>query len=269
MKAMETSRAVETEIEIQAPREAVWAALTDAEELTNWFPTEAEIVPGEGGKVASGWGEEKYECRIDEWVPNERLVLSNEMPDGDGRLTFKQVYTLSGEGGTTKLHLVHSGFGPDTQWDWLYDATTRGWSFELKGLRHYLERHFGKKREVIHATRFVDKIDEGTWHKLTSTDGICAEGSLDGLAPGDRFAIKTSQGDDLEGEVWINGPPKDFAGIVTNANDAYLRLRLDNSCTEPGRSEVNLWLSTYDVPKAVRKRLRDGFEAVLTGLFGA
>ena len=217
----------------------------------------------------SGWGEERHECRIDEWVPNERLVFSNEMPDGDGRLVFKQEYTLSGEGGTTKLHLVHSGFGPDAHWDWLYDATTRGWNFELKGLRHYLERHRGTKREVIHAARFVDRIDEGTWKRLTSKDGICAQGTLDGLEPGDPFSITTSRGDELRGEVWINGPPRDFAGLVSNANDAYLRLHLDSSCTQPGRSEVNLWLSTYGLPQADRRRLGDGFEAVLTGLFGA
>ncbi len=127
MKAMEKTRAVETEIEIQASRATVWAALTEAEELTNWFPMEAEVEPGVGGKQVSGWGEEKVACQIDEWVPNERLVLSNEMPDGDGKLVFKQEYTLSGEGGTTRLHLVHSGFGPDAHWDWLYDATRRGW----------------------------------------------------------------------------------------------------------------------------------------------
>ena len=230
---------------------------------------QAEIVPGKGGKLTCGWGEEVYECRIDEWEPNERLVLSNELPDEDGAVVFRQEYTLTGEGGTTRLHLVHSGFGPDTKWDWLYDATTRGWAFELKGLRLYLERHFGTKREVIHATRFVDRIDEGTWQRLTGEEGICAGGSLAGLEPGDRFAITTSQGDDLEGEVWIHGPPKDFAGVVTNANDAYLRLRLDQSCTHPGRSEVNLWLSTYGLAGKRREKLRRGFESVLSGLFGA
>jgi uncharacterized protein YndB with AHSA1/START domain len=269
MKAMETTRAVETEIEIGAPREAVWAALTEADELTNWFPLEAVVEPGVGGKLVSGWGEEQHACRIDEWVPNERLVLSNETPDADGKLVFEQIYTLSGAGETTRLHLVHSGFGPDARWDWLYDATRRGWSFELKGLRHYLERHLGTKREVIHATRFLDQVDEGTWEKLTGKDGLCAEGTLAGLEPGDRFAITTSRGDELQGKVWLSGPPRDFAGIVSNANDAYLRLRLDNSCTQPGRSEVNLWLSTYGLPRADRERLGDGFEAVLTGLFGA
>ena len=41
-----TPRSIETQIEINAPVEAVWKALTDAAELANWFPVKARVKPG-------------------------------------------------------------------------------------------------------------------------------------------------------------------------------------------------------------------------------
>lgn len=42
-------RRIEKEIEINAPLEDVWKALTDANELARWFPLEARVTPGPGG----------------------------------------------------------------------------------------------------------------------------------------------------------------------------------------------------------------------------
>jgi uncharacterized protein YndB with AHSA1/START domain len=46
-------RRVEREIEINAVVEDVWKALTDANELARWFPLEARVTPGVGGKIFS------------------------------------------------------------------------------------------------------------------------------------------------------------------------------------------------------------------------
>ena len=51
------TRAVEREIEIDAPLAAVWKALTDADELTRWFPLNAGVTPGVGGSVWMSWTE--------------------------------------------------------------------------------------------------------------------------------------------------------------------------------------------------------------------
>ena len=47
--ATKRSRAVEKVIELNAPIEAVWKALTDGQELARWFPLEARVTPGKGG----------------------------------------------------------------------------------------------------------------------------------------------------------------------------------------------------------------------------
>ena len=61
-------RSIETQIEINAPIEAVWKALTDGEELANWFPLKARVTPGVGGSVWSYWAEDmQWESPIDAW----------------------------------------------------------------------------------------------------------------------------------------------------------------------------------------------------------
>ena len=54
----EKTRAVETTLEIEAPREAVWKALTEASELVRWFPLEAEVEPRVGGRYWISWRNE-------------------------------------------------------------------------------------------------------------------------------------------------------------------------------------------------------------------
>jgi uncharacterized protein YndB with AHSA1/START domain len=44
-------RVISKQIEIAAPPEAVWNALTDPEELKRWFPLDARVKPGPGGEI--------------------------------------------------------------------------------------------------------------------------------------------------------------------------------------------------------------------------
>ncbi|MGB0035915.1 MAG: SRPBCC domain-containing protein [Candidatus Acidiferrales bacterium] len=68
------SRKIEKEIEIAAPIEAVWKALTDDEELKRWFPLEARVEPGKGGKIFVSWGADcEGTAPIEIWEPNRRF----------------------------------------------------------------------------------------------------------------------------------------------------------------------------------------------------
>lgn len=49
---------LEYEIQVAAPMEAGWKAMTDAAELARWFPIEAEVKPGVGGTIRLSWGPE-------------------------------------------------------------------------------------------------------------------------------------------------------------------------------------------------------------------
>jgi uncharacterized protein YndB with AHSA1/START domain len=67
---------VEREIELPAPREEVWEALTDAERLEQWFANEVELDPRPGGEGVFRWdnGEERRAV-VEAVEPEERLVL--------------------------------------------------------------------------------------------------------------------------------------------------------------------------------------------------
>ncbi len=276
-----TTRRIETQIDIHAPVDAVWKALTDAEELCNWFPPFAEVKPGKGGHIRVVWGEKQdWTSPIGEWEPNKHLqvIWSEPTPPEKAEQARKDGffipfriavdYYLEARGSQTRLRLVHSGFSADAVWDNQYDGTERGWAFELRGLKHYLESHRGTKRVVVHAKRTINDIaiDEA-WQRLMGPEALLADGKLASRRPGDRYAITTITADHLEGAVQILNPPKDFCGTAENFNNAFLRVRIDESCMgQPGR-EVNLWLSTYGLPADQTDALQKRWQTMLDDVF--
>ena len=264
-------RKVETSIAIEAPPEAVWKALADADELKRWFPLDARIEPGAGGKIWISWGP-PYEgtSEIEIWEPNRRLktasrgVFGMAEVEGSARPVALD-YVLEGKGGTTTLRLVHSGFGEGAAWEDEYDSVRRGWRYELKALRHYLERHRGRQRQVVWPRVPMDLTLMQAWGRLMSRDGLLADGRIEGLREGDRYAIRTAAGDDLRGTVLVNEAP-DFAGTAENWNDALFRVHIEGSS---GVREAGLWLAAYEVPQARLADLREAWMGLLRRIFPA
>lgn len=283
MPENDTPRNIETQIELDASIEDVWKALTDGEGLANWFPIEARVTPGVGGAIWVSWGESmEYTSPIDAWEENKHLRTvwmpatppdQVEQAKQEHRFIPFDVavdYHLESKGGRTILRLVHSGFSRDSSWDNQYDGTVRGWEFELRGLKHYLEHHNGVKRTVVHAKHV---INEGTtleeaWSRLMSADGLGAGGALDGLGAGDRYTLTAAGGDELAGEVHIFDPPRDFCGTDEKHNHGLLRMRCDEACFTQGQSEVNLWLSTYGLSKDVTSGIQSRWQEMLNELLG-
>jgi len=147
MAKAEKERSIDTTLEIAAPVESVWKAISDPRELERWFPLEARVTPGEGGGVFMSWGPPwEGRSRIDAWEENRRLRTRGFLEHGDASMVE---YTLEARGGKTVLRLVHSGFAKGGDWeDELFGGTERGWRYELRSLRHYLERHAGQDRVV-------------------------------------------------------------------------------------------------------------------------
>ncbi len=278
MNATGVQRTIEQQYRIEAPVDAVWKALTDADELTRWFPLEARVDPGVGGAIWKSWaGHCEGGMPIEIWEPNKHLRLTwlTEVEGGPQEesaspsTSLAVDFHLEGEGGGTVLRLVHSGFTRDSVWDEMFDGIRRGWNFELRGLRHYLENHLGTPRQVVWAKARFQMSLADAWARLMGSDGLVRDGSLDGLKEGDRYSITTSSGDELQGSVLVLNPPQDFSATVDNMNRALLRVHIDNSCgSEPG-TEVGVWFSCYGLPGAEVKALSDRCEALLQRLFPA
>lgn len=255
------ARSVVAEIEIDAPIDAVWKALNDAEELTRWFPLDAGVNPD--GSIWMSWGGDfRFEGRPEIVDPPRRLRSTG----GPGGMATD--ITLETRGGKTFVRLVQSGFGPGAEWDSELDGTNRGWHFQLLGLKHYLEVHRGTPRRVAWARRMISIPRAEAWKRLMSAQGLLREGGVENLRVGSRYRFVSADGDALEGVVHFLNAPMDFGGTVENLNRALLRIQLDDLPMR-GYKDVNLWLSTYGIPQADVDALRGRWMALLEKLFPA
>ena len=125
-----SKRKHEFTIEIDAPSEAIWKALTEAEGLQKWFVPSASVTPGPGGSITLSWGEAcQGTAPIHLWEEGKRLGTTEGA---------KQVeYEIEAIGtGKTRLRLVHSGFDADAKFDQEYESTHGGWLTFLAMLKH-------------------------------------------------------------------------------------------------------------------------------------
>ena len=93
---------VTREIVFPVAPDEVWEALTDPEQLEEWFANDVELDPREGGAGVFRWddGEERH-ATVVEAEPGERLVLDWD-DDGTVEMTLEEVE----EG--TRLHVRES-----------------------------------------------------------------------------------------------------------------------------------------------------------------
>jgi hypothetical protein len=287
-------------VEIAAPLEAVWKALTDADELVKWFSLEARVQPGAGGSIWVCWqpGEEG-EAWIDIWEPLRHLrtiqgpdaggdtaavspdasaeVESNtEAPGTSGATDLAGAdsgtaapvpvatdYHLEGRGGRSVLRLVQSGFSTDAEWDEFYDAVNRDWPVFLRILRHYLELHRGQPCTQVALRVPLTVSRPEAWARLFSGAGLTGEGPLDRLREGEPFAARTADGEALRGRIVAVDAPRNFALTLETFHDALLWISL----TDMGGPEVAFTLLTYGLPQAVIDGAREQWSVRLQTLF--
>ncbi len=128
-----------------APVEKVWQALTDKEQMKQWYFDLAEFKPQVGFEFqfyGQGHKGEQYLhlCRITEAVKNKKLAYTwkYEGYPGESLVTFE----LADIGGKTRLTLTHSGLHtfPSDNPDFAKESFMGGWT-ELLGnsLKKFVE----------------------------------------------------------------------------------------------------------------------------------
>ncbi len=228
-------RSIEQTLEIGAPAEAVWRALTEARELENWFPVEARVEPeagGVGSVIWSKWADDlEFPAPVTIWEPARRLRTlwcPPETPEAD---LFGVDFFLEESGGSTTLRLVHFGFGPEHEGNWatMYDGVNRGWDFQLFTLKHFLEEHLGSAREVVQVR--CDLSDAGdtrsAWDAVLSATGLVRGDSLGTCAEGDAFSAELASGERMTGVVRRHRPGEDLQLVIESMNKAYMRVQID------------------------------------------
>ena len=240
-KPVREERTIEKQIEIAAPAEAIWKALTTAEGLTRWFPLEANVEPSAGGKITLSWGPEwQATSEITAWEPNRRFAW------GTGKPVSMEV-TIEARGGKTIVRLVQSSFSTGADWEnEFYDSTDFGWVFMLTNLRQYLERHPGLPRVVAWPRQKVEMPRTTIYERLIAPGGIFADGAATNLREGERYSLRTATGDTWNGRVEFVRPPRGFCVTVEPLNDALAWLTIEGAGPD---HDTQLWFSTYGLPK--------------------
>jgi uncharacterized protein YndB with AHSA1/START domain len=73
---------VTREIELDAPREEVWAALTEAERLEEWFANDVELDARPGGEAVFRWENGEERRAVVEEIDDERRLALRWEDDG-------------------------------------------------------------------------------------------------------------------------------------------------------------------------------------------
>jgi uncharacterized protein YndB with AHSA1/START domain len=231
------------EIEIDAPIEAVWKAISEGEELTRWFVDKATVTPGVGGTISISWGgEEMSSGTIEAWEPNKKLrkklaPLEMGALKSDPAVPMIDEYTIERRDGKTVLRLVCSGIPDAKEWDGFYNGTNTGWASFLRTLRHYLEHNPGKPRTTIKVVGMASRTREEAWPRL-----------LAAVAP--------------RGTVVFEQAPGSLEVVIPALGDAYLWH------TMSGGKFVYTMLSLYGKSAAEVETIRAEWEPLLKSALG-
>jgi uncharacterized protein YndB with AHSA1/START domain len=126
-------------VEIAAPKAAVFQALVDPAQISRYIEGKGvKVEPNKGGVYSFGW-DDGGPIRILDIQQDAKLSYSWRY---EGEPDTVVTWTLEGSGGTTRLTLVHSGFGADRT---LEDYMT-GWLEFLNQIKFMVEGGAAWKR---------------------------------------------------------------------------------------------------------------------------
>ena len=262
-----SDREFSTELHLDAPRDTVWQAIVSDRGLRRWFAPDASVDPRIGGEVVWNWtGHHRWVQRIEIVEPGARLRTryDSAVDDGEGgkRPLFID-FLLEGEGGSTTLRLVQSGFGPEADFDDEYDGISRGWPVELQSLRLYVERHAGRVRDLAWAATSIDTPADLAWQQLTGEQGFGCGTTIDALGMGAPFRFESADGEVFEGTA-LRCQPREFSGIAASHGDAFLRI----SCEAwAGQTHPWCWLGAWNHPADDLAALQTRWQSMLSQLF--
>ena len=121
---------VRREIVLPAPRDDVWAALTEADRLEEWFANEASLDPRPGGEGTFRWDDGEVRRAVVE-VAEEGRRLAFDWTDGEGNAATRVDFTLEDDEEGTRLTVVESA-----PVELQACATEWSWALQLRALTH-------------------------------------------------------------------------------------------------------------------------------------
>jgi uncharacterized protein YndB with AHSA1/START domain len=194
------------EVTVDAPRAAVWRALTDETELRRWFGWDYEGLDAELRVIFFDHAQRVGEDRI-EMPPIQSIALEE-----DGPRTIVRIWSTSAD--------------DDTGWDDVYHEVVQGWRVFVQQLRFALERHPGEDRRTLHASGRV--VPSAAWAALAAgTPGRTWDATRfqRSIAADDGTLVGLLTGTPIEGDEEAVGQLT--VSVYGQDEDAFARLRAD------------------------------------------
>ena len=147
-----TTDLIEREIVVEAPIDIVWRTLTDPGEISHWFADEAEFELRAGAQGILYFGgpnegaaaeRKSASLRIEAVEPPHRFAFRWAYPEHDEAREGNSLlveFTLTADGGSTRLRVVESGFDnrPAAEKAAYIDDHNKGWDTCLGRLGEYV-----------------------------------------------------------------------------------------------------------------------------------
>jgi uncharacterized protein YndB with AHSA1/START domain len=248
MTERKPTRTQELHVDIDAPIESAWKAITEGPGIANWFAPIAEVSgEGLGASVSAGWGPEMMMTnKVTAWEPNRHVRWHDESGWMGDDTALAVDYYLSTENGKTRVRLVQSAFGASDGWDDLFDGTKTGWTYFLANLRIYLERLQGRTRRMINERIKVEMPRAEFWRHLLSDSGGFVVGGKGAAKLGESINVKFDATPvSAVVEVVIDGYGLGLR--IPDLGDAMLFIELEG---RKDKFHVGYWFSVYDDARA-------------------
>ncbi|WP_028978334.1 SRPBCC family protein [Sporocytophaga myxococcoides] len=136
----------EIEAVFKAPSQKVWKAITDKDEMKNWYFNLADFKPEPGFEFRFKGGKDPdhqytHVCKIIEVSAGKKLAYSWTYEGYQGYTIV--TLDISEEGVNTRLKLTHEGLEtfPDNVPDFARENFAQGWNYIIgTSLKEYLEK---------------------------------------------------------------------------------------------------------------------------------
>src|SRR5688572_30004001 len=176
---------VERSIWIDAPRERVWQAIQQPDQLAQWFlppALGAQMKRDDKGMLFVSMGGMDIPAAAIEVVSESRQLISRSVPD----MLLMTTYTLEDENGGTRLTVTMSGFEalPEQAAQERLEPSSAGWEKALNNLKAYIDgvelpfpegyiaSLYGYRREsqavfAVERSIWIDAPRERIWQAIT------------------------------------------------------------------------------------------------------
>ena len=133
-----SERKVKKSVVVDTTPELAFEAVTSASELREWCSDQAWTEVRPGGRYEMRWNSGyRADGTITELDPPHRAAITWRGTGEPAETTLEYTVTPADQGVTVTV--VHSGFGPGSEWDEAVEASEKGWSLGLENLQSTLE----------------------------------------------------------------------------------------------------------------------------------